>query len=403
MYCGRGAGKTHYMINSAAIDVAKGLRVLYFCQTNSVMEGQFLPFIVETLENWGFPVKVNEKKHIISVGNSGKIFYFSYENYKKSRGATKIRKIYFDEIALAPKPTLLFSAVAPCMRDSGGITELIFASTPNKGSEWVKSPKPEKYVITGVTMDDNPKASEEEKQLIKDLISGDPNFLRQEFYGEILDDDLEFCVLHSDDFPQFQQSRKGFVSIGCDCAGEGRDKFIFSAIDDSGIIELVETTKADTQTQFSIVRELVHKYDALQIVIDNTGGFGKGLFDLCKRAFIVRGREVEVIGVNFGEAAEDKKSYANARAEMYFEFADAVKNGFYVSSEAAREEFTHTTYLKTKTGKIQLIEKDEIKALIGRSPDTADSLCLAWYKRKNIKAHADARQVAAAFLKAFGH
>ena len=406
MYCGRGAGKTHYMINSAAIDVAKGLRVLYFCQTNSVMEGQFLPFIVETLENWGFPVKVNEKKHIISVGNSGKIFYFSYENYKKSRGATKIRKIYFDEIALAPKPTLLFSAVAPCMRDSGGITELIFASTPNKGSEWdkwVKSPKPEKFVITGVTMDDNPKASEEEKQLIKDLISGDPNFLRQEFYGEILNDDLEFCVLHSDDFPQFQQSRKGFVSIGCDCAGEGRDKFIFSAIDESGIIELVETTKADTQTQFSIVRELVHKYDALQIVIDNTGGFGKGLFDLCKRAFIVRGREVEVIGVNFGEAAEDKKSYANARAEMYFEFADAVKNGFYVSSEAAREEFTHTTYLKTKTGKIQLIEKDEIKALIGRSPDTADSLCLAWYKRKNIKAHADARQVAAAFLKAFGH
>ena len=112
---------------------------------------------------------------------------------------------------------------------------------------------------------------------------------------------------------------------------------------------------------------------------------------------------MEVIGVNFGEAAEDKKSYANARAEMYFEFADAVKNGFYVSSEAAREELTHTTYLKTKTGKIQLIEKDEIKALIGRSPDTADSLCLAWYKRKNIKAHADARQVAAAFLKAFGH
>ncbi len=406
LYCGRGAGKSFYMITSAAMDLVMGLRCLYFCQTNSVMEGQFLPFIVETLENWGFPVKVNEKKHIISVGNKGKLFYFSYENYKKSRGATKIRKIYFDEIALAPKPTLLFSAVAPCMRDSGGTTELIFASTPNKGSEWdkwVKSPKPEKFVITGVTMDDNPKASEEEKQLIKDLISGDPNFLRQEFFGEILDDDLEFCVLHSDDFPQFQQNRRGFVSIGCDCAGEGRDKFIFSAIDESGIIELVETTKADVQTQFSIVRELVHKYDALQIVIDNTGGFGKGLYDLCKRAFIVRGREVEVIGVNFGEAAEDKKSYANARAEMYFEFAEAIKNGFYVSSEAAREEFTHTTYLKTKTGKIQLIDKDEIKALIGRSPDTADSLCLAWYKRKNIKAHADARQVAAAFLKAFGH
>lgn len=406
LYCGRGAGKSFYMITSAAIDLVQGLRCLYFCQTNSVMEGQFLPFIIETLENWGFNPKVNEKKHIISLPNGGRLFYFSYENYKKSRGATKIRKIYFDEIALAPKPTLLFSAVAPCMRDSGGITELIFASTPNKGSEWdkwVKSPKPEKFVITGVTMDDNPKASEEEKQLIKDLISVDPNFLRQEFFGEILDDDLEFCVLHTEDFPQFQQCRKGFVTIGADCAGEGRDKFIFSAIDDSGILELAETTKADVQTQFSIVRELVHKYEAVQIVIDNTGGFGKGLYDLCKRAFLVRGREVEVIGVNFGESAQDKKSYANARAEMYFEFADGVKNGFYVSSEEAREEFTHTTYMKTKTGKIQLVEKDEIKALIGRSPDTADSLCLAWYKRKEYAGHADARQVAGAFLKAFGH
>lgn len=405
LYCGRGAGKSHYMIKSAALDLVQGLRVLYFCQTNAVMEGHFLPFIIETLEEWGFEVKVNEKKHIISVGATGKLFYFSYENYKKSRGATKIRKIYFDEIAMAPRPSLLFSSVAPCMRDSGGVTQLIFASTPNKGSEWdkwVKSQTPEKFVITGVTMEDNPKATEEEKELIKALVN-DPNFYRQEILGEILDDDLQFCVVQGDDFPKIQQGRHGFVSIGCDCAGTGRDCFVFTAVDDAGILEKVKTQLADTMSQFAIVRNLVKKHKARQIVIDTTGGFGNGLYDMCKGAFVVDGYEVDVIGVNFGQSADDSKSYANARAEMYFVTCNAIRNGFYVEDEDAREELRYTTYNLTNTGKIILAPKEEIKALTGRSPDTADSLCLAIYKRGEVAKHADAVQVANAFLRAFGH
>lgn len=405
LYCGRGAGKSFYMIQSAALDIVSGLRVLYFCQTNNVMETQFLPFIRETLEGWGFEVSVNEKKHVISVGGKGKLFYYSYENYQKARGATKIRKIYFDEIAMGPRPVLLFSAVAPCLRDSGGKTELIFASTPNKGSEWdkwVKAPEPKKFVITGVTMDDNPRASEEEKELIKALVN-DPNFYRQEILGEILDEDLQFCVIKSEDFPTKRQARRGFVSIGADCAGEGRDKFVFKAVDEAGEIEKMETTKADVQAQFSIVRHLVHKYGALQITIDNTGGFGKGLYDLCKGAFVRDGYEVDVQGINFGEGAEDKKSYANARAEMYFRLAECIREGAFVEDEEAREELKFTTYDKTKSGKVILTPKEEIKALIGRSPDSADALALAYYKRAEIAKHADAQAVGAAFLRAQGY
>ena len=405
LYCGRGAGKSYLMIKCSALDIIQGKRIIYFCQTNNVMETQFLPFIKETLEDWGYRVKVNEKKHVISVGGNGRLFYYSYENYENSRGATKILKIYFDEVALAPRPALLFSAVAPCMRDSGGRTELIFASTPKKGTEWdkwVKGKTPSKYVITGVTMDDNPKATEEEKKLIKDLVN-DPNFYRQEILGEILDDDLEFCVVRSDDFPTIKQARHGFVSIGCDCAGTGRDNFNFIAVDESGVIENVETNIADTHHQFSLVRNLVHKYGARQINIDTTGGFGNGLYDMCNRAFIVDGYEVEVIGTNFGQSAEDNKAYANARAEMYFRLGDRIRGGFYIDNEKAREELKHTTYDITSAGKIQLVKKEEIKALIGRSPDTADAIALAVYKRGEVAKHADATAVASAFLRAFGH
>ena len=45
LYCGRGAGKSYLMIKSSALDIIQGKRIIYFCQTNNVMETQFLPFI----------------------------------------------------------------------------------------------------------------------------------------------------------------------------------------------------------------------------------------------------------------------------------------------------------------------------------------------------------------------
>lgn len=402
LYCGRGSGKSFWMQNSSALDLAQGLRCLYFCQTNAVMEGNFIPEIKATLEKWGFHPKVNEKKHTIKIDeNDGVIFYYSYENYENARGATKIRNIYFDEIALAPSPSLLFSAVAPCMRDSGGKTGLRFASTPKKGSEWdkwVKSSVPEKYVIWNVTMDDNPKASEEEKALIKSLIT-DPNFYRQEINGEILDDDLDFCVIRESEFPKTARANSGFVSLGIDCAGDGRDNFEFVCSDDSGIVEKVETREADTLKQLSIVRMLVAKWDVKQIAIDTTGGFGNGLRDLCNMAF----KNIDIQSINFGQSAEDNKNYANARAEMYFVCADAIRSGFYVDDEKIREEMRHTTFNVNNSGKTILDPKEQIKALIGRSPDSADALCLSLYKRKQVNNKVDARAVANAFLHAFGH
>lgn len=400
-YCGRGAGKSHYTITSSSLDLIQGLRVLYFCQTNAVMESNFLPEIKRTLEEWGFTPKVNEKKHTITLKESnGILFYYSYENYENARGATKIRKIYFDEVAMAPSPSLLFAAVAPCMRDSGGETEICFASTPKKGTEWdkwVMGSTPEKFVLTGVTMDDNPKATEQEKALIRALIT-DPNLYRQEINGEVLSDDIEFCVIREGEFPKLRQASRGFVSLGIDCAGLGRDFFEFVLTDDAGIIAKVETQQADTLHQFSIVRELVQKYDVKQIVIDITGGFGNGLFDLCKRAF----PDVEVIGVNFGAAAMDSLNYANARAEMYFVGAEFVRSGGYVEDEKIKEEMTHTTYNITNGGKVLLVPKEKIKELIGRSPDSADAFCLSVYKRAQMQQHANAQQVGNDFLRAWG-
>jgi hypothetical protein len=134
-------------------------------------------------------------------------------------------------------------------------------------------------------------------------------------------------------------------------------------------------------------------------VIDTTGGFGNGLRDLCVTSF----PNIDVQGVNFGQAADDNKNYANARAEMYFVTADKIRTGFFVDDEKAKEELRHTTFNVNNSGKTILDPKEHIKSLIGRSPDTSDALCLSVYKREQVNKMVDASAVANAFLRAFGH
>ena len=44
-----------------------------------------------------------------------------------------------------------------------------------------------------------------------------------------------------------------------------------------------------------------------------------------------------------------------------------------------KDELNATRYILNRSNKIQIIEKNEIKLNIGRSPDTADALALSFY------------------------
>ena len=105
--------------------------------------------------------------------------------------------------------------------------------------------------------------------------------------------------------------------------------------------------------------------------VDDTGHWGHGVID----NLITAG--YAPVGIQFHAPAIDPR-YKNKRAEMWMEMADWVKRGGSLPPiPELVQELTSPTYTFNQ-GKLQLEDKDQIKARIGRSPDLADALALTF-------------------------
>lgn len=91
----------------------------------------------------------------------------------------------------------------------------------------------------------------------------------------------------------------------------------------------------------------------------------------------------EVVGVNFAEASISPERFINLRAETYWNIGrEYSRLGRWDLSEVDDEVFQELTAPSYKImdskGKIKVQAKDEIRDLLGRSPDRADALLLAF-------------------------
>lgn len=165
----------------------------------------------------------------------------------------------------------------------------------------------------------------------------------------------------------------GVVRMGVDCAGSGRDFTVFIVTDGARILEKVKMAKGTTLEMRDTAVRLIEKWGVKDTVIDVTGGFGNGLYDLLDAAgYMVR-------GVNFGQKAVNDAVYMNARAEMFFNLADKFKLGLHAADDEIRQEAKLVSFFINASGKTGIIPKEQIKKLLGRSPDSLDALALAVY------------------------
>ena len=381
MYSGRGVGKSWVMHNKACIALASGENVLYLTPTNSLLRKQMMPRMLSTLRSWGLTATWNKSDETISVdGSTGILWGASYRNYDDvCRGADGVSTVCYDELAKADDLPLLFAAVAPTMRGARFEPQTIYATTPRKGSQCDRMVLNNELgrVVTGATIDDNTHVTEAERENMKRFLKGD--LYRQEIQGQILSGDIESAVFTSDCFGRMWQPPRGIPSMGIDCAGHGRDYNVFYVIDDVHILEKVKIQKADSFEMNSIARGLIQKYGIRQVTVDGTGGYGQAIYD-----FLKLDPSLQVYFTNFGQAAEDSAHFANARAEMFFRLAEAMKLEFRVDDAETEEELRIISSDVNVSGKCILVSKDVIKKVLQRSPDSSDALALAYYNRKKM-------------------
>lgn len=381
MYSGRGVGKSWVMHNKACIALASGENVLYLTPTNSLLRKQMMPRMLSTLRSWGLTATWNKSDETISVdGSTGILWGASYRNYDDvCRGADGVSTVCYDELAKADDIPLLFAAVAPTMRGARFEPQTIYATTPRKGSQCDRMVLNNELgrVVTGATIDDNSHVTEAERENMKRFLKGD--LYRQEIQGQILSGDIESAVFTSDCFGRMWQPPRGHASMGIDCAGHGRDYNVFYVIDDVHILEKVKIQKADSFEMNSIARGLIQKYKVRQVTVDGTGGYGQAIYD-----FLKLDPSLQVYFTNFGQAAEDHEHFANARAEMFFRLAEAMKLEFRLDDAETEEELRIISSDVNVSGKCLLVSKDVIKKVLQRSPDSSDALALAYYNRKKM-------------------
>lgn len=141
----------------------------------------------------------------------------------------------------------------------------------------------------------------------------------------------------------------------------------------------------DTIVGASHVSRIAMEKRADSIQIDATGGYGSAWYDGLKSL-----GHTDALAVQFGGKAADEKRYANKRAEIIWLMAEWVKDGGMLPPVAEMVVGLSTMqYAYTRDGRIQLEDKDQIKARLGRSPDLEDALACTfaypvYVPRKNV-------------------
>lgn len=141
----------------------------------------------------------------------------------------------------------------------------------------------------------------------------------------------------------------------------------------------------DTIVGASHVSRIATERKADSIQIDITGGYGAAWYDGLKSL-----GHTDALGVQFGGKATEDRRFYNKRAEIFWLNADWVKEGGALPPVPEMVKGLSTMqYTYTRDGRIQLEEKEQIKARLGRSPDLEDALACThaypvYVPRKNV-------------------
>lgn len=374
MSCSRAAGKTFAASLLAALKLIEGKHLILWGQDFKALTENLMSETTKRLDEMKIPYQYNRGAQKITYKN-GIIYGMSYQSIEQCRGFTEIEISICDEIALAPKE--LLATLVFCMRGENIKPQLYAMSTPRGGSWWnlyLKEHSNEMNIIHA-TVFDNKFISEEQIELMKSTCASD-SMLRQEMYGEVLDDVVDNCIVSINDFVSESNGSDKIFTCGIDFARTG-DNTVITVRNSYELLDQV-VMQGDTAAICSEFRRLDNIYHFANVYLDSTGGFDIGFYDEMKKT---HGDVLHEI--NFGSKSPNPTD-SNARTFMYFALADAIKNGFYIPFRFHNtvEQLKATSYVINNTGKRALVPKDVIKNIIGHSPDEADSLALTFMNTK---------------------
>lgn len=189
------------------------------------------------------------------------------------------------------------------------------------------------------------------------------------------------AMARSNDSEEYQ-----YRYIGVDVARFGEDATVMYDFHDYKQVGKKKLIKREVTEVSGEVIRLIKEGDKglpTRVVIDETG-IGSGVVDILKERLSDRvlGRNIEIVGVHFGQACddeEDRKKFLNLKAKMFYCLAQDVKDNLILDEdEDLLSQLPTILYKYNSSGKLQIESKEDYKKRTGnKSPDDADALAMA--------------------------
>lgn len=222
------------------------------------------------------------------------------------------------------------------------------------------------------------------KSYLESLLSLDENSKQRLYYGnweydndpaKLIDYEKIQNIFTNDYVPY------GEPFISADIARYGSDKMVVMVWKGFRVVEIYTLAKSSITETAQAIRDLSLKHKVpLSNIIADEDGVGGGVVDIlgCK-GFVNNSKAMPVEGVIV--------QYQNLKTQCYFKLAEMIQAGeIFVNCNDGNviddlsKELEQVKRDKIDSdGKLQILSKEKVKELIGRSPDYSDALMMRMY------------------------
>lgn len=343
--------------------------------------------------------KYNQQSGIIYWGNGSQIYLkdlFKYPSDPEfdSLGSLEVTGAFIDECnQLTYKAwQVVKSRIRYKLSEFNLEPKLL--GTCNPAKNWVyaefynakkkKSLKPYRKFIQALPTD-NPYLP---KSYLTALQQLDENSKQRLYYGNWEYDDDPSALMTYDKICDIFHN--GFVLGGerfitADIARYGRDKTVIGVWDGWRLIKIVTIGKNKVTEAANAIRDLSRDYFVpnSNIIVDEDG-VGGGVVDILEcNGFVNNSRPLD------NPENNEKENYNNLKSQCYFKLASIINQSLiFVECEDGETRDSIIQELEQvkqhnmdKDGKKQVLPKDDVKELLGRSPDYSDMMMMrAWFE-----------------------
>lgn len=183
------------------------------------------------------------------------------------------------------------------------------------------------------------------------------------------------------------------VRVGGLDVGGGEDRTVLVERVNDGIGRIESFQERDPEEATKRLAGTIRRWGLSRVNVD-TIGVGWGLAGSLRKELRADGVAIE--GVSFAKRSNYPKRFANIRAEAWWHGRELARDGKWSLAgldDDAIAELTMPRYTTNKQGQILIEPKDDVRERLGRSPDIADAVLLAFFDGIWVPPVDDSRKV----------